>query len=64
MTIRPSGGNLLGYRNSRMSTNIAKNGNMEICNCGRSFESKRSLSSHARFCKDYVKTRKPRKYVT
>ena len=28
---------------------------MITCNCGREFESRRSLNSHARFCDEYVK---------
>jgi hypothetical protein len=31
---------------------------MEKCNCGKEFEKKSSLSSHARFCKSYVKEEK------
>lgn len=32
---------------------------MHKCNCGREFEKKGSLTSHARFCKEYVKEVKP-----
>lgn len=32
---------------------------MEKCNCGKEFEKKNSLKSHARFCKSYVKKEKP-----
>lgn len=31
---------------------------MYTCNCGRQFEKQRSLNSHARFCKSYVKKEK------
>lgn len=39
-------------------------GTMEefICNCGKVFSSRRSLNSHARFCKQYVKIDKSSKY--
>jgi len=35
---------------------------MYLCNCGREFEKQSSLNSHARFCKLYIKVKKPSKY--
>lgn len=32
---------------------------MVTCNCGKSFEKQRSLTTHARFCSEYVKANKP-----
>jgi hypothetical protein len=36
---------------------------MYNCNCGKIFEKRRSLNSHARFCKKYIKIDKKSKYL-
>ena len=43
-------------------TNHHFNGIDYVCECGKHFEKKRSLSVHARFCSQYVKETKRSKY--
>ena len=38
------------------------NGVDYVCECGKHFEKKRSLTVHARFCPQYVKETKRSKY--